>query len=173
MKLFTYLSALLITTGAIFGIIDYAKAKNNGTFDKIYAEEPIVETEPVKKQETEKVVDIKKESVEIKKSSITTPDYSKKATPTVPLQKKSIKSKPVKNVPKKYESENPKAPVKDVEEATFTSKPDAEQKVTATPKKRKIDYRDFGRGSIRPRKTITPDIKVSEVKTAEPSVKEN
>jgi hypothetical protein len=176
MKLFTYLSALLITAGAIFGIIDYAKAKNNGTFDKIYSEDPVEDTQPIQQQPSENDIEVKKEFAQTKTVITNESKVSKKVhliTTPKPIKRIS-KAKPVKVLAKEIKS--PKAPIEDVMEEAIIIRPNDEKivgelKKDATmappPAPRKIDYRDFGRGSIRPKKA-----KAAAVKSVLPKLKE-
>jgi hypothetical protein len=178
MKLFAYLSALLITTGAIFGIIDYAKAKNNGTFDQLYVEEPTEDVAPVKNEPLVNNKVAKKETmlaknVEPKENLLK--KIEPKTTPPTPLKAVS-KPKPVKVSAKPKEMKQPKAPVEDVMEQPIIIRPDDEKivddskkevAIAPTPTPRKIDYRDFGRGSIRPKRIKAPAVKPVVLKLKE------
>jgi hypothetical protein len=144
MKTFAYLSILLLTAGAAFGIIDYTKAKKNGSFDKVYAEETTNETAPAN------IISPNSQEV-IKETAV----FENK---TAPVLKKTPTPVPLKNYQSKSFSKTgaakekiiiQKAPSTEVKEEAPAAKP-VKKEITKTPS-RKLDLRDFGRGSLRQR----------------------
>jgi len=93
MKPFIYLSALLITAGSAFGIVDYFKEKNKGTFATLYKEEEETPETPI--FEKEKMTPLNAGNItEIAASKTTTEGaIAAKTTEAKKLKKKAPRKK--------------------------------------------------------------------------------
>jgi hypothetical protein len=86
MKVFMYLSILLITAGAAFGFVDYVKAKQNGTLKKVYVDQEEQDKVPLTNAEedtdiltdADKIVTLEKEAT-IKEADKKIVKYAKKS----------------------------------------------------------------------------------------------